>query len=67
MRKQIFFVKKTNPKWKKKKKREKNFECLSTFGLLEREREEDEVNREKLSFEDFFNGDVKFICDDLSS
>ena len=52
---------------KKKKKREKNFECLSTFGLLEREREEDEVNREKLSFEDFFNGDVKFICDDLSS
>ena len=35
---------------------------------LEREREEkDEVNREKLSFEDFFNGDVKFICDDLSS
>ena len=52
----------------KKKKKEKNFECLSTFGLLGREREEkDEVNREKLSFEDFFNGDVKFICDDLSS
>ena len=54
-------------KKKKKKKREKFRMPVNLWPFGEREREEDEVNREKLSFEDFFNGDVKFICDDLSS